>query len=197
MESVIYEGATPVGTFSIQEDGLYHRIQCLVSTNGIRRIYAVCGLRSQYLGIPDAGGHLITRIAKKALPKIDFAIASPHERNEWNPWRGEIDGVFVEECFLREDAGGLLLALAESEAVKFPAWADQMHRERINGTEKAMILLDPNGHLPLIEKENGGTDYETNDSSALDPLLLAQLPAGYDYGGRDEDEQQEADRNHL
>lgn len=197
MESVIYEGAEPVGTFTLREEGLYQKVHCNIKTSGIRRIYAVYGLHSQYLGIPDADGSLTTRITKKALPRIDFAVATEHVRSEWQPWRGEIDGVFVEHCFLREDENGISLALPEAEAVKFPAWAEQMYRERINGTEAARILLDPNGHLPLIEKENGGTEYETNDSNALDPLLLAELPADYDYGGRDEVEQQEAHRDHL
>ncbi len=197
MESVIYEGTKPIGTFTLQEEGLYHRIQCRLKTDGIRRVYAVHGLHSQYLGIPDANGQLSVRIAKKTLPLIEFAIASPHERSIWKPWRGEIDGVFVEVCLLREDESGVSLALPETEAVKFPAWSEQMYRERINGTDSAIVLLDPNGHLPLIEKENGGIDYETNDSNALDPLLLANLPADYNYGVGDEGEQQEADRDHL
>ena len=197
MESVIYEGTKPIGTFELNEEGLYQRILCKMKANGLRRIYAVHGLHSQYLGIPDASGQLSVRIAKKSFNGMELAIASPQERSEWNPWRGEVDGVPVEFCYIKHDENGISLALPEDEAVKFPAWTEQMYREKINGTDTAIVLLDPNGHLPLIERENGGTEYETNDGNALDPLLLADLPADYDYGCGGEDEQQEADRNHL
>lgn len=197
MESVIYEGTKIVGTYEVREEGLYRRICCKVETKGIRRLYAVYGLHAQYLGIPDANGQLSARISKRLLPGVEGVLASAYERGEWNPWRGEMDGVLIGFCFLREREDGIALALSEEEAIKFPAWTEQLYRERINGMDAAIVLLDPNGHLPLVEKENGGTEYETNDSNALDPLLLAELPADYSYGVGDEGEQQEADRDHL
>ena len=189
MDCVIYENGSAVGTCTMTSEGLYWHIRCkLKPMSGLRRLYAVTGLRSVYLGIPDAHGEMSVRIAKKALPEVQVALAVTAPRGEWLPWRGEVDGVEVEMCYCRQESGGICLALPESELIKFPAWAGKWNRERVYDREMALLHLDADGHLPQIETEHGGTERnETMDSGYVDPLLLADLPAGYSYGGTDEE----------
>lgn len=189
MDCVIYENGSAAGTVSVASEGLYWRIRCKMKpASQLRRIYAVSGLRSVYLGIPDAHGELNIRIAKKYLPDAQTAVAVTTPRGEWFPWRGEIDGVEVELCYCRQKADGICLALPETELIKFPAWAGQWYRERVYDREMALLHLDNDGHLPQMETENGGTEKdETMDSGYVDPLLLAGLPADYSYGGTGEE----------
>ena len=189
MDCVIYENGNAAGTMSIQSEGLYWRIRCKMRPmSGLRRVYAIAGLQSVYLGIPDARGELNLRIAKKNLPETQMALAVSTPKGEWLPWRGEIDGVEVELCYCRRETEGICLALPEAELIKFPAWAGEWDRERVYDKEMALLHLDENGHLPQIETEHGGTEEnETMDSGYVDPLLLADLPADYSYGGTGEE----------
>ena len=185
MDCVIYENGSAAGTLTITSEGLYWLVRCkLKPMSRLRRVYAVTGLQSVYLGIPDARGELSVRMAKKHLPDMESALAVTTPKGEWLPWRGEVDGVEVEFCYCKQEADGICLALPESEVIKFPAWAGQWNRERVYDSELALLRLDQNGHLLVIDRENGGNDEnETMDSGYIDPLLLADLPADYSYGG--------------
>ncbi len=195
MDCVIYENGSAAGTLTMASEGLYWQIRCKMKpTKQLLRLYAVSGLSSVYLGIPDGRGELSVRIGKKHLPDVQAALAVTTPKGEWLPWRGEVDGVEVELCYCRQEADGICLALPEAELIKFPAWAGQWNRERVYDQELALLRLDENGHLPQIDRENGGTEeHETMDSGYIDPLLLAELPADYSYGGTDE----EAGGDHL
>ncbi len=189
MDCVIYENGSAAGTLYIVSEGLYWHIRCKMKpASQLRRLYAVAGLRSVYLGIPDASGEMRIRIAKKNLPEVQLALAASTPRGEWLPWRGEVDGVEVELCYCRQEPDGICLALPESELIKFPAWTGKWNCERVYDKEMALLYLDENGHLPQKENEHGGTEEnETMDCGYVDPLLLAELPADYSYGGTGEE----------
>lgn len=189
MDCVIYENGSAAGTFTVTSEGLYWRIRCkLKPMSRLRRVYAVTGLQSVYLGIPDARGELSVRMAKKHLPDMESALAVTTPKGEWLPWRGEVDGVEVELCYRKQEDDGICLALPETELIQFPAWAGQWNYEKVYDQKMALLRLDQNGHLPQIDRENGGTEKdETMDCGYIDPLLLAELPADYSYGGGDEE----------
>jgi hypothetical protein len=193
MDCVIYEKGSAAGTLTMASEGLFWNLHCKIKpSKELYRLYAVSGLSSVYLGIPDSRGELRVRIAKKHLPEMQAALAVTTPKGDWLPWRGVVDGVEVELCYCRQEADGISLALPEAELIKFPAWAGKWNRERVYGQDLALLRLDEDGHLPQIEREHGGTEeyeteHETMDGGYVDPLLLADLPADYSYGGTGEE----------
>lgn len=86
--NVYFEGET-VGTCSLQEQGLYYRVQCRCSmiTNGICRLKMQCGEQSLDLGImvPEEGALCLNRsIPAKKLPRgqLQFALQSEQQRKD-------------------------------------------------------------------------------------------------------------------
>ena len=88
--NVYFEGKT-VGTCSLQEQGLYYRVQCRCSlvTTGICRLKIQCGEQILDLGImiPEAGSLCMNcSIPAKKLPKSQFRflIQSEHRIKDNN-----------------------------------------------------------------------------------------------------------------
>lgn len=198
MERTIYEEGTPIGTLQAQEDGLFWKFDVKIENRPeqIRRVFVISGWSSQYLGIPDAAGVLTARLARRHLPEgVSGAVATVWPRCPWLPWRGEVDGVFVDACWLRPREGGMDLAMLPQTAIQFPAWAPWLRTEPLFDTQMAVFELDQNGRLPLIEKEGGTTNetFETMDGDAPEPLLSAEPAADDDAGGGDPEEADRTD----
>ena len=182
--SILYHGET-VGTACMEPDGIYWKLTCRLTKKKNRpiRLYGLRLWQSEYLGIPDADGLLQGRIPKKHLPEgADVILASEQPKGIWSPWAGQIDGVRVERGLLRRD-GGILLALEPEEAVKFPAWIENMEKVQMPDSERLLLRLDEKGNLPEIEKKLGGTNNETMDRDAP----AAELPAD-DFSDNDSDD---------
>lgn len=187
MKYTVYEGKEPVGEISVDSHGLYFGVACKVKPQErIRRIYAIRGTDSICLGIPDRNGVFERRIPVKHLPAPDRIIASSAEPGPWIPWSGDYFGPMVYDSFLRSEEGGWSLAVAPNELENIPQWKEIGKGETVDSRPMIRVDMGTDGQLPQIEKENEGEKYEVhiqNRGDNLDPLLLADLPADYDYGG--------------
>lgn len=188
----VYEAGKVIGTLRAEPAGLFWEIYCKITVQPelLRRIFVLKGWKVEYLGIPDKNGELRGKIPQKRLPEgIETALASKMPREAWLPWRGEVDGVSVENACIRPTEEGIELALGLEETLKFPAWAENMKIESVLDGEMALLTLGPEGQLPVIEREVGGNTDETMDRSDFDFELPAE-PAAYDCGGSTGDEEQ-------
>ena len=188
MEHSVLERGERIGSLTMTHEGLFWKIDCRVEKDRqkLRRIFAVHHNASEYLGIPDAYGRLTARIPRSHLPDgITAVIASQHPRGAWLPWCGTVEGIEVTEAFLRPAEDGFLLALAPREALKFPAWAEDMKTETVYETQLALLPLDRDGHLPLKETVDGGIENEATeemDRIVSGDLLPADAPADDGFG---------------
>lgn len=189
MECTVYERGDPIGRMTAEREGLFWRFHCNVPQKGelVRRIYVLSLWRAEYLGIPAADGSLTGRIAAKHLPSgVTGAVASGIGRGQWLPWRGEVEGVAVEDgCLLRED-GGMLLALPPEQAARFPIWLGQMEARTVLDREMLLLPMDVEGRVIWKEKE-GATDEETmqahdRDVIADDPAFEPAADHGLGFG---------------
>ena len=170
MEFTIFWGNEPVGVLHAAQDGLYWKFSCELekTTELPLRIYVLNKADSEYLGIPDADGHLTARIpARHFAAEPDGAVASEYPRGEWTPWRGTLNGVPVEFCLLRRTEDGITAALPPEAAQGFDQAPDDLPQITLYGKQWASVPVDLDGHLPPIERDNGGI---YNETTALDPV---------------------------
>lgn len=198
MNYTVYEGRVPVGELSIEPAGLYYEIRCkLNKTDAVRRLYGIRGMDTICLGIPDGNGELQRWVPRKYVAIPDRVIVSATESGKWRPWSGEDFGPMLYDCFLRPTGNGWSVAMDPAEWEQLPQWKDIGKKENVAGRHMVRVDFDAEKQPPLIERKNGGEKDEVhtqNIGNDIDPLLLADLPADYDYGGTDTEE---ADRHHL
>lgn len=204
MELSITEHGGQIGSLTMEQEGLFWKFICNISADReqLRRIFVIHHMDVEYLGIPDVKGRLEIKIPRSHLPDgVEAALAVRHPRGEWLPWCGTLEGIAVKEAFSRRAGDKIELALPPQEALKFPAWAENMRTEQVYGTQTAVLTLDCEGHLPLKETEHGGmTDEELEemDRAAFDAVLLDDAFADDGFSGAGAAEQGwEADRPDL
>lgn len=196
MELTVLEGERQVGTLQMEQNGLFYDFSCHLTQGReqIRRIFVGYGWRSEYLGIPDASGRLSARLPKNRLPDgVCFAVAATIPRGVWLPWRGEVDGVPIAEGYIRPSEDGIDLLLPPDEAVKLPAWAENMQKETAFGKELLLLRLLPDGSLPKKNKDTGEKKDEENPCDGIDDSMSADDVPRDGVG----DEGREADRADL
>ena len=193
----VYEGREPVGEIHIEAVGLYYELRGKVTPCGkVMRLYGICGDDSVSMGIPDSHGELRRRISKKGFRMPDRVIRSSTS-GKWHPWSGDMFGPMIYDALIAKAEKGYILAIPLGEWEEIPQWREMGKREMVEGRDMVCIDLGTEGQPTLKERENGGEENEVqqqNFSSDLDPLLLADLPADYDYGGSDTEE---ADCDHI
>ena len=101
MNQWIYEQGRIAGSFDCEGKGLYFEFSCRMQKGSVlRRLYALSGWDSVYVGIPDERGELLRRVKRKLFPcEVSCMIASDRGRSQWSPWRGELDGIVVEDAW--------------------------------------------------------------------------------------------------
>ena len=172
----IYEDGKIVGSLQLQERGLYILVQCQCEPcEKIRRVYLAYPYSAKYLGIANRQGFFQTQIPKKQFPDQFYAVSSTAEKNQWLPWRGEIDGILIESALICESE----IAMPLNEAMKFPAW--ELGETEVNKTKMALLPLSADGEpLPRErEAERNETTYYDNFADSD----LADLPADECVGG--------------
>ena len=199
MELAITEHGERIGSLTMEQDGLFWKFVCSIGSEReqLRRIFVLQEWNVEYLGIPDEKGTLEARIPRSHLPDgAEAALAVRHPRGSWLPWCGLLEGISVAEAFFRKDGTTIELALLPQEALKFPAWAEDMKTQEVYGMQTAVLKLAHDGHLP--QKEDGGiTDEkaEEMDRPVSDAVLPDDAPADDDgFGG---EWAEEADRPDL
>lgn len=196
MELTVYEGEKQVGTLRAEQNGLYYDIYCKIKNQReqIRRIFVGYAWRSEYLGIPDAQGNLTVRMPRKHLPEgITFAVATPIQRSQWLPWRGEVDGVPMTEGYIGHTENGIDLLLPPQEAVKLPAWAGKMQTETLQGREMMKLSLLPDGSLAENTTDRG----EKTDEEIIGNGTADRMPDDDASRFSLSDEERQADRTDL
>ena len=166
MEIEIYDGTQPAGNLSMTQQGLYLHLQgSLTEAYSLYRVYGICGDGCTYLGIVDPCGKLSRRISASSSIPWEYCLLSPLPPQEF--------------------------IFAPKEETEEP---------ETNNTDSD-IQVNPEREEPQQtqqrEKTERGKKYETDEEmlgSAIDPLLLADLPADYDYG---QGGQSEAHCHHL
>lgn len=180
MELTVYEAERQIGALRIEPNGLYYDYTCdLPQAKGqVLRVFAGHGWKSEYLGVPDASGMLKGRLPKNRLPDgVSFAVAAATPRGRWLPWRGALDGVPIAEAFITTSADGIDLLLPPQEALKLPAWAENMRTETLCGREMLLLRLLPDGSLPEKMTDRGvQTDEETTCDTAADGVPADDAP---------------------
>ena len=182
----IYEDGICVGTLETEENGLYTVFRCTCEpSEKIRRVYLAYPYGSKYVGIADRKGNFQTQISRKQIPKDACAAASTREKDRYLPWRGALDGVWIDSALISENE----IAMPLSEAMKFPAW--EMEITEIDNTEMARLPLNADG-MPM-PREREAKENETLDFDDYDAGDPADLPADECIG----DQGWEADRTDL
>ena len=198
MEMPVYEGNSAIGSLYMEEAGLYYDISCRIEEEraALRRVYAVSGMQTAYLGIPDEEGTLKKKLPKKHMPNgVEHGVCMKEPKGDWSPWRGEIDGILIAEALLRQREDGFLLALSPEEAFKFPAWANDLEMIEIFQKTHAAMRLDQEGKPLIAQIDRGGTTDEALPGDHFDCELPADLmPDDTDsFRTRNEAEGREAD----
>ena len=96
MQIKLFDRNGGAGAAEVKESALFYHftIQLDHKTETPVRVYAVAGLTSAYLGIPDRAGRLAAQLARKHLPSApECGVVTDEPRGVWQPWRGELDGV--------------------------------------------------------------------------------------------------------
>lgn len=157
-ELEVFAQGERVGVLELTRDGLFYEFSGTVrAADGIVRLYAVAGWDAEYLGIPEpqADG-LFLRVR---LPVSHFsaeptcAVADRRPRGAWLPWRGEPDGVQVNDCSIRRSPDGLTLALPLHEAERFPLWLPHMQQTELDGERVWLLHLNADGTPPFEVEE--------------------------------------------
>lgn len=182
----IYEDGIQIGTLETEENGLYTVFRCACEpSEKIRRVYLAYPYGSKYIGLADRNGNFQTQIPRKQIPKDICAVAGTRPKDGYLPWRGELDGVWIDSALISENE----IAMPLNEAMKFPAW--EMDITEIDNTQMALVPLSADG-MPL-PREREAEENETLDFDDYDAGDLADLPADERIG----EQGWEADRADL
>ena len=198
----IYDKGAVIGTYTMEVCGLYLTFTCeiLEGKEKIRRLYAVSGFDSHYLGIPDPGGRLQKKISRKILREPVSCLASSEAgRSRWSPWRGSVDGVNVNDALVCSGAGEVLLSLNPEEALQFPAWVGEFQEINDQHGVRMLVQLTSDGQLPAKEIKNRREKDEKDENSVrlIDPQLSFDSdPCAGECTG-DEEDRRQADRSDL
>ena len=164
MEYEILEGKSPVGSVEIQKQGLYLHIRGNFPRE--KALQRVYGLRG------NRGVYLGIIDLRGNLEKRLSAGTTP----------------LPEKC---------ILSPLGPEQWKFEISQELPQQGESLVPENREEPASQEGTEEPTYRENGDREYESikeKSGIAVDPLLLADLPADYDYGGTDTEE---ADRHHL
>lgn len=184
MQIKLFDRNGGAGAAEVKESALFYHftIQLDHKTETPVRVYAVAGLTSVYLGIPDRAGRLTAQLARKHLPSAPTCgVVTDEPRGVWQPWRGELDGVPVSMALTRAAEGGCRMAMPEETAARFPAWTASFEPVVLDGKQYYELFFDPDGRPRLREvppeaETSASTNDETDDTAEERPEVDA--PAG-------------------
>lgn len=155
MQIKLFDRNGGAGAAEVKESALFYHftIQLDHKTETPVRVYAVAGLTSVYLGIPDRAGRLTAQLARKHLPSAPTCAA--------------------------ED--GCRMAMPEETAARFPAWTASFEPVVLDGKQYYELFFDADGRPRLREappeaETSASTNDETDDTAEESPEVDA--PAG-------------------
>ena len=175
MQIKLFDRNGGVGAAEVKESALFYHftVQLEHRTETPVRVYAVAGLTSVYLGIPDRTGHLTAQLARKHLPSApECGVVTDEPRGAWQPWHGELDGVPVAMALTRAEEDGCRMAMPEEAAAHFPAWTASFEPVTLGGKQYYELFFDANGRPRLREaspaaEPPAGTDETTDETTEM------------------------------
>lgn len=184
MQIKLFDRNGGAGAAEVKESALFYHftIQLDHKTETPVRVYAVAGLTSVYLGIPDRAGRLTAQLARKHLPSApECGVVTDEPRGVWQPWRGELDGVPVSMALTRAAEDGCRMAMPEETAARFPAWTASFEPVTLGGKQYYELFFDADGRPRLREvppeaETSASTDDAIDDIAEESPEVDA--PAG-------------------
>lgn len=184
MQIKLFDRNGGAGAAEVKESALFYHftIQLDHKTETPVRVYAVAGLTSAYLGIPDRAGRLAAQLARKHLPSApECGVVTDEPRGVWQPWRGELDGVPVSMALTRAAEDGCRMAMPEETAARFPAWTASFEPVMLDGKQYYELFFDADGRPRLREappeaETSASMNETTNDIAEESPEVDA--PAG-------------------
>ena len=180
MQIKLFDRNGGAGAAEVKESALFYHftIQLDHKTETPVRVYAVAGLTSVYLGIPDRAGRLTVQLARKHLPSAPACgVVTDEPRGVWQPWRGELDGVPVSMALTRVAEDGCRMAMPEETAARFPAWTASFEPVVLDGKQYYELFFDADGRPRLREappeaetsaSANDATDDTVEESPEVD-----------------------------
>lgn len=184
MQIKLFDRNGGAGAAEVKESALFYHftIQLDHKTETPVRVYAVAGLTSVYLGIPDRAGRLAAQLARKHLPSApECGVVTDEPRGVWQPWRGELDGVTVAMALTRAAEDGCRMAMPEETAVRFPAWTASFEPVTLGGKQYYELFFDADGRPRLREAPpEAETSASINDTTndMAEESLEVDAPAG-------------------
>lgn len=184
MQIKLFDRNGGAGAAEVKESALFYHftIQLDHKTETPVRVYAVAGLTSVYLGIPDRAGRLTAQLVRKHLPSApECGVVTDEPRGVWQPWRGELDGVPVSMALTRAAEDGYRMAMPEETAARFPAWTASFEPVVLDGKQYYELFFDADGRPRLREappeaETSASTNDETDNTAEESPEVDA--PAG-------------------
>lgn len=155
MEIPVFYDGQELCRLRVEQVGLYYRFacRCRLRPARIMRIYAVQGFSVTPVGIlmPVRDEFVLNeKISVRAwqLETIDAAVCGYAPEEGALPWRGEIDGVTVDGCWIRPTKEGYALLFAEN-AGAFPLPAALLDAEacQCGNVPCAMLRIDGQGNI--------------------------------------------------
>lgn len=129
MDMEVFDCGRPVGKLHLERSGLYQTVDCACrpDSQGILRVFVWRGTEGACLGVLCPEGTDFTlhkRVSKAGLPFApEQAVVGCEDDGFW-PWRGEFDGVWIEDGYLQTGPEGERVALPADgkESMLFSHW---------------------------------------------------------------------------
>lgn len=148
----VFEAGTEVGTLEIQQTGLYYHFSCRCTPPkaAMSRLYAVNGMQVLPIGlpVPENGSFVLEKsISVHSFPwqAVTAALVGTALSPDVLPWRGEIDGVPIENAWLQKTGEGYTLCVPSAEPFPLTAELERAELVTVGGIDCLCLRLDAAG----------------------------------------------------
>lgn len=170
----VYENGRECGTLTVEREGLYYHFdcQCSLSAGPIRRLYVISAQQIVPIGVmmpKEEGFSLQESISIRSFPleEIHNAVVGIVPEAGVLPWRGEIDGVPVEQSWLAQSAEGTELYVPQEIPFPLPASLAQAQPVLCGGIPCLRLRLEKEElreYHDLQDNGGGGTGVPAADT---------------------------------
>ena len=148
MDLELYDCGTPVGNLHMEKTGLYQTVTCSCrpKSRGILRVYVWKGTEGACLGVLCPEGaefKLYKRVSRAGLPFVPETALIGCEDDGFLPWRGEFDGAWIDDGYLKKTEEGEILAVPFSEGMEYPFVHRLTKAEEKRICGRSCIVLGP------------------------------------------------------
>ena len=150
MDMEVFDCGKPVGKLHLEKTGLYQTVDCACrpDSGGILRVFVWRGMDGACLGVLCPEGMDFTlhrRVSRAGLPFTpELAVVGCEDDGFW-PWRGEFDGAWIDDGYLKKTPEGESLALPTEQgkpALQLPHWQPEETRV-ICGRDCTVLIPKP------------------------------------------------------